>query len=402
MNDTLPTYIESISRKAKEPCEALQERINLLELARKTNIPSPLEEDWRKTDPSAFPWDILEQTNSEKTQRSFSLQTLDGSDNKDLQTISVSGLNPNHVHDLLMIAGDDFDAKFLYYHKAMRNNVVSLKIPKGFKGSPLELIQQSAGPGLSTFTTLLVVESGAEATLYDRWESSDLAPIVIGRIAVLVEDDAKLTYIHEDSFNHQASLYRRARFQLGRDAKLNLITMTPGAAWHVARHEVCMNGSGSEACLHGLFVGSGAARADHRTLQYHAAPHASSNFLFKALLSGTAHSVYQGMIEVPQIAQKTDAYQKCRNLLLDNGARADAIPKLEIIADDVKCSHGASVGTVNANQMFYLQSRGLNYRQAMNAIASGFAEEIIHKVGNEKIEQRWREKVAETIISLPE
>jgi Fe-S cluster assembly protein SufD len=146
-----------------------------------------------------------------------------------------------------------------------------------------------------------------------------------------------------------------------------------------------------------LFAGSGTSRADHRTHQYHGAPHATSNLLFKTLLAGTARSIYQGLISVPKQSQKTDAYQQCRNLMLDPGTHADAIPKLEIIADDVRCTHGASIGSLNAEQLFYLRSRGLDYRQALTAVAAGFGEEIIERVPLKNVQDSWRDQVTRTI-----
>jgi Fe-S cluster assembly protein SufD len=184
---------------------------------------------------------------------------------------------------------------------------------------------------------------------------------------------------------------------MGREARLLWCAATAGARWHVSNLEIALNGSGAEAKFKGLYAGSGASRADHRTHQFHNAPSCKSDLTFKTLLAGQAHSVYQGLITVPQQSQKTDAYQQCRNLLLESGTHADAIPKLEIIADDVRCTHGASMGSLNKDQQFYLQSRGLTRWQASVAIASGFAEEIIRHVPVESIQQRWRALVSRTI-----
>jgi Fe-S cluster assembly protein SufD len=182
-----------------------------------------------------------------------------------------------------------------------------------------------------------------------------------------------------------------------RDSHLNWVAMTPGAEWHVARLELFLMGPGTDANFKGLFAGAGNSRADHRTHQYHGAPNANSKLTFKTLLAGRAHSIYQGTITVPQQSQRTDAYQQCRNLMLDPHTHADAIPKLEIIADDVRCSHGATIGTLNKEQMFYLRSRGLTYRQSLTAVAMGFAEEIVQAAGIEAIQESWREIVTRTI-----
>jgi len=296
-----------------------------------------------------------------------------------------------------MIAGDDYDAKFLYYHKALSHNAACYRVMKGFHGDPVELVQKASGPGLATFSTVIVIEPGADVILYDRWETENDVVAAIGRMEIIVEDGASLTFMQEDQVGERTALYRRGRIQLGRDVKLKWYSATSGAPWHVARLEMDLLGSGSEASFKGLFAAYGESRADHRTHQYHGAPQAKSELTMKTLLAGHAHSIYQGIITVPQQAQRTDAYQQCRNLLLESGTHADAIPKLEIIADDVRCTHGASMGSLNPEQVFYLETRGLTRRQAMVAIASGFAEEIIRFVPVEDVQNRWRNMVARTI-----
>jgi Fe-S cluster assembly protein SufD len=269
-------------------------------------------------------------------------------------------------------------------------------MPKFRGGEAVELVQTASGPGLAAFTTVLVIERGAELMLYDRWEIGEDVAAGIGRSEIVVEDGAKLIYITEDQAG-AAPFYRRGRIRLERNARLEWYSATPGASWHVARLEIDLAGAGADATFKGLFAGTAGAKADHRTHQYHSAPNARSELTIKTLLSGGARSVYQGLITVPQQAQKTDAYQQCRNLLLDSGTHADAIPKLEIIADDVRCTHGASMGSVNKEQLFYLQSRGLTRRQAVVTIASGFAEEIIRHVPVEMVQERWRNLVSTAV-----
>jgi Fe-S cluster assembly protein SufD len=359
-------------------------------------VPSPLEEDWRKTDPDAFPFVRLEETDPERSRIEISL--------RDLSEGALPGLVPlTSVRDVPMcrglqaVPGDDYDAKFLYYHKAFSRTPACFRVPRGFRGDAVELVQRAVGPGLAPFTTILFVEAGAEVTFYDRWEVGSEAAAAIGRTEIVVGEGAHLTYLQEDDAGESGFFYRRARVRIDRNARLSWFAATPGAGWHAARLDMVMNGPGSEARFKGLFAGRGAARADHRTHQHHASPQAKSELTFKTLLSGSAHSVYQGLITVPRDAQQTDAYQQCRNLLLDPGAHADAIPKLEIIADDVRCTHGASMGSVNKDQLFYLQSRGLTRRQATTAIATGFAEEVIRDVPVESVRERWRSLVAKTI-----
>lgn len=387
--------VEQFHRETAGRCWTAQDLSRALEQARAAAIPSRLEEDWRRTDPDAFPWDKLEAVDALNTVREITLRTLGSGE--------VAGIVPleprceDYCRAMQVISGDDYDAKFLYYHKALARDPVCFRVPRGFNGEPVELVQTARGPGLATFSTVLVIEPGAELVLYDRWECGENAAAAIGRTEILVQEGAKLVYLQEDAAGDGGHLYRRARVQLEKDARLEWYAATPGAKWHAARLEILLNGEGADALFKGLFAGSGEARADHRTYQAHNAPRCRSELMMKTLLAGRAHSVYQGTISVPRQSQKTDAYQQCRNLLLNKEARADAMPKLEIIADDVRCTHGASMGSLNDEQLFYMQTRGLTRRQATVVIASGFAEEIIRHVPVPAVQQRWRALVARTI-----
>lgn len=392
---TANPQVQAYLKSAPGRCFTMEESEHALEQARNAVVPSKLEEDWRKTDPDAFPWDRLEEVDPTLTRTDVKISAIGGGQATGLVPLEAEG--EDRCRAMQLIAGDDYDAKFLYYHKALSRSAVCFRVMKGFHGDPIELVQNASGPGLATFSTVIVVEQGADVVLYDRWEASDDAPAAIGRMEIIVEDGAKLTYLQEDQVGERTSFYRRARIQLGRDVNLKWFSATPGAAWHVARLEIDLLGSGSEASFKGLFAGCGEAHADHRTHQYHGAPQAKSELTMKTLLAGHSHSVYQGLITVPQQAQRTDAYQQCRNLLLESGTHADAMPKLEIIADDVRCTHGASMGSLNPEQVFYLETRGLTRQQAMVVIASGFAEEIIRFVPVEAVQSRWRNLVARTI-----
>jgi Fe-S cluster assembly protein SufD len=394
-HSTLNPLVIPFIEKAEGRLWSAEESAHSLEQARNAAVPSRLEEDWRKTDADAFPWDKLEDVDPARTKREVSVRSLGENDASGLIPLEADG--GDAARQLHLIAGDDYDAKFLYYHKALSSSPVCFRMIKGFHGDPIEIVQRASGPGLATFTTIIIVEAGSKVTLYDRWEAGEESSAAIGRTEIIVEDGAHLTYLQEDEMGARTPLYRRGRVQMGRDTKLQWFAATPGANWHAARLEIDLNGPGSEAVFKGLFTGAGEAHADHRTHQHHAAPSCKSDLLFKTLLSGHARSVYQGLISVPQEAQKTDAYQQCRNLLLEPGTHADAIPKLEIIADDVRCTHGASMGSLNKEQMFYLQSRGLPPQQAMIALASGFAEQVITNVPVESIRERWRGLVTRVI-----
>ncbi|MBK8129955.1 MAG: SufD family Fe-S cluster assembly protein [bacterium] len=367
------------------------DRASDLGVARAAALPVADVEEWRKNKASAFPWSLVESAD-EHTRLDVSVTVRNG---LTPDALTATAQDREMFAPLLAIEPDNFDGKFLHYHRALTPQPVCLRIPAKSERVVLDLTHRHHGPGLAAPTTLIIVERGAEAVVYDRW-FSDQETAWIGRTEIIVRQGARLHFVQDENVPRTSSIYRTGRITVERDGYVNWCTFTTGAAWHLSKLRFDLVGINTEAHLSGLFAGDETEFAEHRTHQHHNTPNGFSNLLFKTMLAGQAHSIYQGIITVPQHAQKTDAYQTCRNLMLDPGTHADAIPKLEIIADDVKCSHGASIGTLNKDQMFYLQARGLTRRQAMTAVAMGFAEEVIQTVPEvfEDVRQSWRERVA--------
>ncbi|NUO18653.1 SufD family Fe-S cluster assembly protein [bacterium] len=387
------SYLEKIS--AGHALFTPDDRAHFLSQARTSSTPAKDVEEWRKNDADAFPWSNVESA-SDSTRFESSINVRSG------LTPDALVATPNDrelFRSMLDVEDADTDAKFLHYHRALTAQPVCLRVPANTTGVVIDLSHRHTGGGLAAPATLVVVERGAEAVIFDRWHTDSKDAPVIGRTEILVKQGARLHYVHDEQIPVNSAMYRTGRIRVERDGYLNWCAFTTGGAWHVAKLRIDLLGVNTECHLSGLFSGHGSANAEHRTHQHHGTPNGFSNLLFKTLLAGQAHSIYQGIITVPQIAQKTDAYQTCRNLMLDPGTHADAIPKLEIIADDVKCSHGASIGTLNKEQLFYLQTRGLNYREALTAIGMGFGEEVIQTVPEslEDVRQSWRERVAQTV-----
>jgi Fe-S cluster assembly protein SufD len=387
------SYLEKIS--SGHSLLSSDDRASALSLARATELPPRDTEEWRKNNAAAFLWDKVEAA-TDATKFETSLNVRSGL----TQDALVATPSDRELFaSMYAIADGDVDGKFLHYNRALAANPICLRIPPKTTGVVIDLTHRHNGPGLSAPTTLVIVESGAEAIIFDRWETDSKSTPIIGRTEILVKAGARLHYVQDENVPQDSTIYRNGRISVERDGYLNWCSFTTGGAWHVAKLRMDLLGPNTECHLSGLFSGHGDAKADHRTHQHHNTPNGFSNLLFKTLLADQAHSIYQGVITVPQHAQKTDAYQTCRNLMLDPGTHADAIPKLEIIADDVKCSHGASIGTLNKEQLFYLQTRGLNYREALTAISMGFGEQVIDTVPEalEDVRQNWRERVAKTI-----
>jgi Fe-S cluster assembly protein SufD len=364
-------------------------RTSEVEIAQKMPIPDRKLEDWRFLDPGKFPWREFE----EAAQRNYH-ET--GVQSQVESSVALPKMNAAELSRILSIHEADGDIKFLHLHRTLANNDTAYRIPKTMHNGAIRIVQRISCPAAPMI--VLHVESGADAVVYHRWESETNGAIpIIGRIEIVMEPDTKLHFLHEDQLSASSPLYYRAHAKLPENAHLDWGVCTSGSVWHAAKMTIDLQGVGAESTTYGLFCGAGERAAEHRTVQNHVSPHAKSNLVFKSLLAGKSRSVYQGMIRVEKAAQRTDAFQASRNLILSSAAHAEAIPRLEILADDVRCSHGATVGTVNANTLFYLMTRGLSRPQAVAMIAEGFAEEIIRRVPLEDIAERWRKAVKQTI-----
>lgn len=360
-----------------------------LEIAQQTAIPDRKEEDWRFLDPNAFPWEEFEQAARQKHRKSCVDSQVESG-------VVPPAIDAARIAQTLAIREEDTDLRFLHLHRALASPIVAYRIPGNLHDGAIRIVQRISGPAVPTI--VLHVESGADIVVYHRWESeANGATPIIGRIEIMLERSARLQFLHEDQLSAASPLYYRAHTQLAENAHLDWGVFTTGSIWHAAKMTIDLQGAGAESTTYGLFCGAGARTAEHRTVQNHSCPRAKSDLVFKSLLAGKSHSVYQGMIRVEKAAQRTDAYQASRNLILSPTAHAETIPRLEILADDVRCSHGATVGTVDVNMLFYLMTRGLSRAQALAMAAEGFAEEVIRRVPLDDIAARWRNAVQQTI-----
>lgn len=247
--------------------------------------------------------------------------------------------------------------------------------------------------------TLIVVEQGAKATVVDRYLSPDLDGVVNASsvVEMFVADGAELEHVSYigwgSGVRHQATI----RASAGKDAKVRSVNVTLGG--DVVRVEPTMycRGTGSDSRALGMFFATGDQHFEHRVISRHEAPQAYSNLLYKGAIQDTAHTVFFGNLVVPPGAPGTDAYQTNRNLILNEGARADTIPFLEIETAEVKCSHAGAVGRVDDEQVFYMMSRGIPELEAKHQIVYGFFQEVLDQISfvelREELERAARAKV---------
>ena len=230
--------------------------------------------------------------------------------------------------------------------------------------------------------TVIVLEQGAQAEVWEHATSrSDETDALLNSVVELhVGQAATLRYVNTQDISERAWIFSSQRAQVERDGRLDWTALGFGSARGKVRMETNLAGPGSEARVTGGYAGGPGQHLDYDTTQEHAAPNTNSDLAFRGVLAAGATAVWRGMIRVDPGAQQTDAFQESRNLLLSPEAHADAIPGLEIEADDVRCTHAAAIAQIDRDQLFYLTSRGLDAAEAKSLIVEGFLESLVERL----------------------
>ena len=206
-------------------------------------------------------------------------------------------------------------------------------------------------------------------------------------VELVVGDGAKLEYVTIQEHEHGTRQFGTHRATVGRDAELDWVAIGLGGTRAKSRMESYLADQGANVKVTGAYFLRESEHADYDTTQEHAAPNTTSDLFFKGVLADSARAVWRGVIRVDKGAQRTDAYQENRNLLLSREAHADSIPGLEIEANDVRCTHGATVGQIDKMQLFYLMSRGLSRAQAEQLIVRGFFQPILDRIESAEVRE---------------
>jgi Fe-S cluster assembly protein SufD len=276
------------------------------------------------------------------------------------------------------------DGKLQALNAALWTDGVLLYVPKGVElTAPVRVTRWFSEPGAAFFSrTLIVAEPQSQVSYVDEILSDDLAEttLVSGAVEVLARDGARVQYVALQRLGRGAFYQSAQRTLAARDSSLDTLNVSLGATTTRVDLNARLLGPGAESDMFGLYFGDGNQHFDHNTSQDHLAPAAKSDLLYKGALDGESRAIFRGIIRVAKHAQQTDAYQTNRNLILSEKARADSLPNLEIEADDVKCSHGASVGQLDEESLFYLMSRGMSHEQAERLVVLGFLGEVLQRL----------------------
>lgn len=281
---------------------------------------------------------------------------------------------------------------------------VFLLIPKNVKlETPLQItfLSDTTEPGSASFPRVLVVaEENSSATLVESFVSNGEGRYFTNAIAeIVLKEGARLEHYRLQRENNEAFHVSTTAAELGRGSSYNTTSINFGA--RLARHDVSvvMDHEGSECWVDGLYVVGPDQHTDTHSVIDHKQPHCKSHQLYKGILDGNGRAVFNGKIFVREGAQKTDAMQTNKNLLLSPASQVDTKPQLEIYADDVKCAHGAAVGQIDQEELFYLQTRGITPELSRSLLTYGFAEEVIGKIKIDSIRAEMDEAVLSQLHS---
>jgi Fe-S cluster assembly protein SufD len=290
------------------------------------------------------------------------------------------------------------EGKFAALASSVTEDGLLVYIPKGVNLSiPLHSVYWAPGTGkLNASRILVIVDDGASLTYLHEFASPSSAEgeaIYTGTLELIVGQDANLKFVELQSWGRHVWNFSHEHARVSRAGRLDWIFGAVGS--HLTKNftELTLAGDGSEGRMSGFYFADQNQHLDHDTQQNHLAPHTTSDLLFKGALLGKSRSVWQGMIYVAPGAQKTDGYQANRNLVLSEQARADSIPGLEILADDVRCTHGATIGQLELEPVYYLMSRGLPRAQAERLVVDGFFSPILERVPFEGVRERFLQMI---------
>lgn len=293
----------------------------------------------------------------------------------------------------------NFD-KFSALHAAFFSSGAFLYVPRNvIVEQPLHFQSLVGDNGVDLSHTLIILEEGAQATVLTESASidDDQPGFHCGAIEVIVGDRANLRFVNLQNWGKKVWHFAQQHGCVGRDANLLWTLGALGSRLAKVNQHVALDKPGAHCEVNGVLFTEGKQHLSYHTQQYHRAPDCTSNFLYKAALQDHSRTVWRGMIKVAPGAQKTDGYQRIDNLLLTEHCRADSIPGLEIEADDVRCTHGATTGRVDEEQIFYAMSRGYTRREAMRMIVTGFFQQVFDRITLETVRDALGHAIARRV-----
>jgi Fe-S cluster assembly protein SufD len=412
--------VENISLSLGESSSLKMKRLGAWEKFESLPMPTTRDEPWRRTDIRNLEFDRVHRQASEMAPVGPGLRQPLESDSPETMLVLRAGQPPELEEEAGLEAGVIFtdwatatrdhaeileryvgsvvpaeDGKFAALATAMSHEGVLLYVPAGVQlQQPLHSIFWAPGSGTAFFHRVLVIlEAGASATFFHETASPtrDEAPSFhAGIVEIAVAEEASLRFVEVQNLGGHVWNFTHERAKVGRDGRLDWIFGAVGSQLTKTFSDLDLTERGSEGRISGFYFASDRQHFDHDTQQNHLAPDTTSDLLYKGALVDRSRSVWQGMIYVAPDAQRTDGFQANRNLIISKKARADSIPGLEIMADDVRCTHGATVSQLEDLPIFYLMTRGFPREQAERIVIDGFFASIMERIPFDGLRERFR------------
>jgi Fe-S cluster assembly protein SufD len=414
--------ILELSRQAGEPEFLTKRRAAAWAHWQETPFPARTEELWRRTDIARLQWEsllpmrephpavasaaalppFLRDELGPRGERSALLVQLDSGGvlaetdpelrARGVTVLPLSEAARSHSELLERMLGSIVrpeESRFTAITAALQGGGALVHVPAGVSvPKPIEIVFSRQCPDLATFPHVVVaLEAGSEAVVIEEYVSPGEpgTGVSVGATEVSVAEGARLHFATFLRWGPNVWHFGTERVRVQRDGKFHWTVAALGGKLTKVDMEIHLDGPGAEGRFSGCYFGSETQHFDFHTFQNHRAGSSTSDLLFKGALRDRARAVYQGLIKVHKDAQRSDAYQANRNLILSPKARADSIPSLEIEANDVRCTHGATVSQVEEEQLFYLMARGLTQREAEHMIVLGFFEPVLERIPLESL-----------------
>jgi Fe-S cluster assembly protein SufD len=375
----------------------------LLERYRSLSLPTTRDEHWRFTDLAGFDPDAWSAAPASPAPAAPADAFVD-LDASGIATLDETGVTvvsaPEDVRFEALTDAEPLvgslvrpDDKLRAHNAAAWEHGLLVHVPAGVElERPLFLrVTNTVDGGSLLWRVLVVAEPGARFTLVQELASgsSELAGYANAVVEIVVRDGAKVEYVDVQNLSERTWLFSSNHARVERDAELDWVEGGFGSAKGKVWIQNDLVDRGATSRVTGAYFADGTQHLDYDTYQLHAAPDTESDFAFKGALRDSARTVWRGMIRVEEGAQRTNAYQENRNLLLSKSAMANSIPGLEILANDVRCTHGATLSQVDREQLFYLMARGLPRSEAERLIVRGFFQDVLDRVELEPVREAF-------------
>jgi len=391
--------VERLSTDLGEPGWLAERRLQAFDLFEKLELPDPKGEEWRYTDVRRFDFSLFDAPVPTRSAPELSAELADmGVVVADYQSAASDHADLLKEHFFTDVPVDEH--KFTALHGAFLSDGIIVYVPAGIEiDIPYEVFRDVAGGGSTFPHTTIVVGDNAKATFVDRFrsESHERPSLCSSVVEVTAGRGATVNYISLQEWGRNVHHFQTQRFTGYRDSTVRSLAVQLGSAFARAQVESVLSGEGSFSEMLGLYFADSNQHFAQRTLQSHAVPNTTSDLLYKGALKETSRSEYSGLIKVAKGAQGTDAYQANRNISLSEEAVARSIPQLEIEANEVRCTHGATVAPVEEEHIFYLMSRGIDRVTAQKLVVFGFFGDVLDRIRVPELREELAQSIAKKV-----